>query len=216
AMVHDVYHNRAKAAIGPIPPGLLGYDPKGPRYRCNKTMAIRYFKKAWGGRVWQKGFRFTLTYNTGGDSRLAACEIMKRGVEALNPRFQIDLRGLDWPSYLAKAQQRLLPMFSRGWYGDYPDPHDFIFAFYDSNGRYPSAQGYSNPKMDGLISEAARELDPAKRARLYHEILRLGYEDEPSIVTVYPTATLAERSWVRGLVDNPVFLDVYYYPISKE
>ncbi len=215
AMVHDVYHGRAKAAIGPIPPGLLGYDPHGPRYRYDPAKAISYFKKAWGGQVWQKGFRFTLTYNTGGDSRLAACEIMKRGVEALNPKFRIDLRGLDWPSYLAKAEQRLLPVFSRGWYPDYPDPHDFVFAFYDSQGRYPLAQGYSNPEMDKLIARAARELDPRARARLYGEILRLGYEDEPSIVTVYPTGVLAIRKWVKGFVDNPVFLGAYYYPISK-
>jgi len=216
AMVKDVFHGRAELAVGPIPPGLLGFDPKGPRYRYDPAKAEAYFKKAWGGQVWQKGFRFTLTYNTGGESRLAACEILKRGVEALNSKFQINLRGLDWPSYLAKAQQRLLPVFSRGWYPDYPDPHDFAFAFYDSNGRYPSAQGYSNPRMDTLIAQAARELDPQKRARLYREILRLGYEDEPSIVTVYPTGVLALRAWVKGLVYNPVFLDAYYYPVSKE
>ncbi|MHB2026437.1 MAG: ABC transporter substrate-binding protein [Elusimicrobiota bacterium] len=216
ALVQDVFHGKAQAAVGPIPPGILGYDPRGPRYRYDPARAAAEFKKAWGGQVWQKGFRFTLTYNTGGESRLAACEILKRGVEAINPKFRVDLRGLDWPSYLARAQQRLLPVFSRGWSGDYPDPHDFVFAFYDSQGRYPSAQGYSNPAMDALIKGAARESSPSKRAVLYRRILRLGYEDEPSIVTVYPKGVLVMRDWVHGYVDNPIFLDAYYYPISKQ
>ena len=114
-------------ARGAIPPGMTGYSPTAPVYEYNRLRAEEYFRKAYGGEVWNKGFRFTLTYNNGSDIRQLACESLKRTVEALNPRFRIDLRGVDWPVYIDKAQNRKAPLFTRGWTGDYPDPHNFAF-----------------------------------------------------------------------------------------
>ena len=109
-----------------------------------------------------------------------------------------------------------MPVFSRGWVADYPDAHNFAYAFYHSAGRYPSAQGFSDPELDRLISQAAAEVSPMKRRQLYRRILRRGFEQAPSIVTVHPSGVYAMRDWVRGFYDNAVFMGVYYYPIRKE
>jgi peptide/nickel transport system substrate-binding protein len=69
--------------------------------------------------------------------------------------------------------------------------------------------------MDKLIEEAVATGSAVKRRALYHEILEIGFRDEPSIVTVRPSGVLALRDWVRGFYDNPVFLGLYYYPLSK-
>lgn len=215
AFVHDTFKGAAVRAKGPVPPGLPGYDPKQPYYTYDLKKAAEHLKKAWGGKVWDKGFRFTLTYNVGSDNREAACEILKKNVESLNPRFKIDLRGVEWAAYLDKAQNHEMPMFSRGWYADYPDAHNFVYAFYHSQGRYPSAQGFSDVELDALIEKAVGTLDRRERDRTYSRILKDGYELAPEIYTVHPRGVFAMREWVADFVDNPVWLGTYFYPLAK-
>ncbi|MBI4678367.1 MAG: ABC transporter substrate-binding protein [Elusimicrobia bacterium] len=213
--LRDTFKGTAARAKGPVPPELPGYDPGQPFFVHDAKKAEDHFRKAWGGQVWEKGFRFTLSYNVGGDLREAACQLMKRNVESLNPKFRVDLRGIDWPSFLDKAQRRMLPMFSRGWEADFADAHNFVYAYYHSAGRYPSALGFSNPELDELIEAAVREVSPAKRAALYRRILAKGYDEVPAIVTVHPRGVRSMRDWVRGFYANAVHMGNYYYPMSK-
>ncbi|PIP83580.1 MAG: peptide ABC transporter substrate-binding protein [Elusimicrobia bacterium CG_4_9_14_3_um_filter_62_55] len=215
AFINETFKGRAARARGPIPPGLPGYDPDGPMTTFDKKKAEAYFRKAWGGQVWKKGFRFTMTYNTGGDVREYACQILKKGVESINPKFKIDMRGLEWAAYLDRAQKRMMPLFSRGWTADYPDAHNFVFPYYHSKGRYPIAQGFKNETLDARIDEAVRTVDAQKRAGLYHEILKLGFEETPQLYTVHPPGVYAMRDRVRGFYDNAVFMGVYFYPLSR-
>jgi len=215
AFLKDTMKGSAKRAIGPVPPALLGYNPNGPRYELNLLEATNHFQRAWGGKVWRNGFKFTITYNTGSEERETPCRILKKNVESINPKFRVDVRGVDWPSFLDKAQKHMMPIFSRGWVADYPDPHNFVFAFYHSQGRYPSAQGFGDPDMDALIDEALREVDPVKRERLYWKIQEKGYDEAPDILTAYMTGAYALRTWVRGFYDNAAFKEVYFYPLSK-
>jgi peptide/nickel transport system substrate-binding protein len=216
ALLRDTFKGTARRALGPIPPSIPGHDPSQPHFTYDLKKAEEYLRRAWGGKAWEKGFKFTMTYNTGSENREAACQILKKNIESLNPRFRVDLRGVDWAAYLDKAQRRMMPVFSRGWVADYPDAHNFVYAFYHSAGRYPSAQAFSDPELDGLISLAAVEVSPKKRQALYKRVLRLGHERAPSIVTVHPAGVYAMRDWVKGFYDNAVFMGVYYYPIRKE
>ena len=215
ALRRDTFKDTAARAIGPIPPWVPGYDARQPRYDYDLKKAEAHLRKAWGGRAWDKGFKFTLTYNTGGEVREAAAQILKKGIEKLNPKFRVDLRGVDWANFVDKGQRRLMPLFARGWIADYPDAHNFIYAFYHSQGRYPSAQGFSDPELDAMIERAVSEPSRVKRELQYHKILARGAEDCPTIFTVHPAGVYALRTWVRGFVDNPVNLGVYYYPIEK-
>lgn len=215
AILRDTFKGTAARALGPIPPSVPGYDAAQPRYSYDPKKAEALLRKAFGGKVWDKGFKFTLTYNTGGEVREAAAQILKKGVEKLNPKFRIDLRGVDWANFVDKGQRRLMPLFARGWIADYPDAHNFIYAFYHSQGRYPSAQGFADPELDKLIEAAVAQASPAKRVALYKKVLARGYEDCPTIFTVHPSGVRAEREWVKGAVENPVNSGFYYYPIEK-
>jgi len=216
ALRRDAFQGTAARAIGPIPPGVFGFDPLQPRYDYDLEKAAALLKKARGGEIWAKGFKFTLTYNTGGETREAAAQILKKGVERLNPKFRVDLRGVDWANFIDKAQRRLMPLFARGWSADYPDAHNFVYAFYHSAGRYPTAQGFADPELDALIEQAVAAPAPPRRLQLYREILARGYDDCPTIFTVHPTGVFAMREWVRGFFDNPVYLGTYYYPLDKK
>lgn len=216
AFLKESMEGRGEAALGPAPAGLVKYDADFKRYAFDLKKSEEYFKKAWGGQVWDKGFKFTITYNTGGEMRQIASEILKRNVERLNPKFQIDLRGVSWPAFLEKTARRQMPMWARGWVADYADAHNFYFPFVHSRGRYALSQGYSNPKADKLIEQAVAQTDPAKRSALYKQVHNLMHEDAMQIYTVHPTGLWAVRSNVKGFTDNPVYMGIYYYPIYKE
>lgn len=215
AFLRDTLKGAGTRALGPVPPQLPGHDPRGAVYDMDLAKAGFYFRKAWGGKVWERGFKFTATYNSGSETREAPCRILKKNVESLNDRFRIDVRGVEWPSFLDKAQKRKMPLFSRGWTADYPDAHNFVFPFYHSQGRYASAQAFSDVRIDRMIEGALRELDPKKRERLYWEIQRRGHEEIPHILTAHPVGAYGLREWVRGFYDNAVFMGIYCHPLSK-
>lgn len=215
AFLKESMEGRAERALGPAPAGLVRYDSGFKQYDFDLQKAEEHFKKAWGGQVWEKGFKFTITYNTSGEMRQIASEILKRNVEKLNPKFQIDLRGVTWPAFLEKTARRQMPMWARGWVADYADAHNFYFPFLHSQGRYALSQGYKNPAVDKLIEQAVTETNQAKRNALYKQVHNLMYEDAMQIYTVHPTGLWAMNKKVKGFTDNPVYMGIYFYPMHK-
>ncbi len=207
---------RGQRAIGPAPQGLVPQDKTFRRYTFDLKKAEEHFKKAWNGQVWQKGFKFTITYNTGGEMRQIATEILKRNVEKLNPKFQIDLRGVTWPAFLEKTAKRQMPMWARGWVADFADAHNFYFPFLHSQGRYALSQGYANTQNDRLIEQAVAETNLHKRNALYKRLHNQMYEDAMQLYTVHPTGLWAMRQNVKGFTDNPVYMGIYFYPMYKQ
>lgn len=214
--LNESLKDKAERAYGPIPPGMEGYSKNIKHYEFNLKKAKEYFKKAYNGKLWEKGFKLTLNYNTGSDMRQIACEILKKNIESLNPKFKIDIKALDWAIYLEKTQNKKMPVFTRGWVGDYPDAHNFIFPFYHSNGRYPQAQGYSNKKLDKLIEQAVKLTNRNQRKKLYEEIVNYAQDEVIQIYTVHPYGVIAMRDNIKGFYNNPIHMGIYFYSLSKE
>src|SRR5207249_4838288 len=70
AYIRDAYQGKAIRSRGPIPANLFGYNQNQPLLPFDLEKAADSFKKALGGAVWAKGFRFILTYQRGFDDRL--------------------------------------------------------------------------------------------------------------------------------------------------
>lgn len=209
--VREALRGKATVAHGPIAKGLLGYNAKGPWYELSRDKAIAEFKEAWGGQVWERGFKFTLLYNSGNTSRQTAAQMMKEAAEAINPKFQITVQGVPWATYLPQYRGRQLPMYVLGWIADFADPHNFAQPFMSSNGAFTGRQGYKNAEADKLIEDAARETDPKKRAALYAKIEEIALRDIPTIYTAHALRFVVKRSWVRGWYHNPAFFVGYTY-----
>jgi len=218
--IRDVYQGKGTQATGCIPKTLPGHDPDAPRYTHDLQKAEAHFKRARGGTVWETGFHFTLTYNEGNVARQTLCQILKVNVEKLNPRFKIDIRPVQWSTFLDASEKKMLPMFTLGWQADFPDAHNFVFPMLHSQGNYPNQQGYKNPEIDRLIGQAILETDLEKRKALYSEILVLAYEDVPHLVILDRVMPRVQRTWVKGWYHNPTFPDAprasEFYPIYKE
>jgi peptide/nickel transport system substrate-binding protein len=219
AYVRDLARGKGKANNNLLPPGVLGYQDRPPKYRFDLKKAEEHLRKAWGGQVWDKGFKLAIVFNSGSAPAQSICQMIKKNVESLNPKFRIDIHVLQWSTYLEQSQQRKIPIFVGAWQADYPDPHNFVFPLLHSDGYFPTQQGYSNPELDKLIEQAVRTLDESKRAALYHKIQDLYEEELPSVQIADGARYRAARSWVKGSVFNPIFPDApygdYYYNLHK-
>ncbi|MBI5631180.1 MAG: ABC transporter substrate-binding protein [Elusimicrobia bacterium] len=218
--IKDVFGGKGVRARGAIPKSLPGYNPKQAIYSLDLGKAKEHFQKAWGGKVWSEGFRFTLVFNSGNSARQNLCQIMKRMIESVNPKFTVDVRAVEWPTFLDAITSSKLPIFVMGWNADYPDPHNFAFPLLHTHGDFPGRQKFSNPEFDKIIEAANRETNLAKRKQLYAKLQQLEYEFVPHMVFVEQYRYRTQRNWVKGWYHNPVFPDSpyggYYYPISKQ
>lgn len=220
AFIRDAYQGKGTQATGCIPKTLPGHDPEAPKYSYDLKKAEEHFKKAHGGKVWERGFKFTLTYNEGNIPRQTLCQIIKVNVEKLNPKFKIDVRPMQWSTFLDAQINAKLPIFTLGWNADFPDAHNFAFSFLHSQGAFPVRQGYKNTQIDRLIEQAVAETNLEKRKKLYSRMLALGHEDVPHLVLIDAVKYRTQRNWVKGWYHNPVFPESpyssYFYPIYKE
>jgi len=217
--IKDAWLGEAIQPKGPIVEGLLGVNPEQEVYRFDPKKAEEHFKKAWRGEVWKNGFKLTVLYNTGNVQRETATRIFEENIEALNPRFKIEVRPVDWPTYLRDLVTHKLTLFLVGWLADYPDPHNFVYPFMHSRGDFSGFQSYKNPIVDRLIAEGIKEVDPKKRKRIYYELQMIYYGDVPSIILTQALVRHYQRDWIHGWYWNPVIpggdTAGYFYAMSK-
>jgi peptide/nickel transport system substrate-binding protein len=215
SFIKDVLQNNGTQQNTVTIQGLLGYTDAAPRYSYDPEKASEFFKAAWEGQVWENGFTLPVFFNSGNTTRQQGLEIMKRGVEALNPKFKIEVRELQFSQILTQSSANQLTMWMGSWGADFADPHSFAQPFLDSNGNYPQNMAYSNPELDKLIAAAVLETDPDKRAAMYQEIAQLGFDETPEIPSHQPFDTHLEHGWVKGRTMNPILSSDYFYAMSK-
>jgi peptide/nickel transport system substrate-binding protein len=216
ANLSGAYAGKGVLPRGPIPQGLLGYDPAAPTPQTNKERATAEFKEASGGRVWSAGFKFTVPYTSSRAERQTGIQILKDDLAAINPKFQVDARPVQSSVFNALVFAHKNPLGVSGWFADYPDPHDFAQPYLASNGYYPTRYGYRNPDVDKLIDQAVGTPDPARRRALYRQITAVYNNDLPYMFVVQPVTFYPMRSWVRGWYYNAIFPGQYFYPLFKQ
>jgi peptide/nickel transport system substrate-binding protein len=82
------------------------------------------------------------------------------------------------------------------------DPDNF-YSLVLKSGAAINATGYSNPKADALIAQAASETNQAKRKALYTKLRKIVFDDVPLIFVHYETLNYLMRRNVQGSSINP-------------
>ena len=78
------------------------------------------------------------------------------------------------------------------------------------------AQSFGNADLDAMIDKAVRSTDKSERIKLYRQIQRVSYDTAAQIYTIHSPGVWVYRKEVKGFLDNPVFMGIYFYPIYKE
>lgn len=216
--VDNVTYKSGIQLRGPIAKGIPGYNMSTPLFTYNLTSAAAELQQT---PYWATGFNLTLYYNAGNTERRQGCLLLRQGLQALHDQkgagpISIQIRSLDWPSYLATFRAKGLPLFFLGWRADYADPDDYVVPFLRTGGLFASRMGYSNATLDRLIDAAAAELNQTKRDRMYQDLSTRAVVDDVPYLWVYQARSFhVERTWVRGFYFNPMLSGLDYQRLSK-
>ena len=213
--IRDAYRSKAVQARGPIPAVLFAHNPRQRPWPYSPAQAEAAFKRARNGEVWAKGFALSMAYTEGRNDRRTTCRLIKQGAEKLNALFHVDCRALPESRLLDEFRARRLPCFVYRWVLDYPDPHNAVEPFLHSRGFFAGPLGYSNPRADAMIDQAAAEIDPAKRKALYFELQAMAIYDAPAIFTVDSYNLVVRSAKVQGWLYHPIQPYGKLYEVTK-
>ncbi len=179
-----------------VPPGIEGYaSPDGLLF--NVREAQRLLAEA----GYSQGHNFPkieILYNTH-ETHQAIAEVIQNDWKR-NLGINVELRGLEWGTYL-ESQQKFQYMVSRaGWNADYDDPNTFLDMFL--TGGANNQTGWSNKKYDALVLGAAKETDAEKRLAMLAEAETLFVEELPILPIAFYMSKELVKPNVRGLSLN--------------
>jgi peptide/nickel transport system substrate-binding protein len=163
-----------------------------------------------------------LAYNEGNDTRRLASEILKAGIEAVNPKFTLALVNMPWPVLLNSRRQGVLPIYVGGWLEDFHDPHNWVHPFLHSEGGYGRVINLPDDmaaEFDAMIEEAAALTTVEERRPIYEEI-QLKAQEEAVVIWMYqPVGRYHLQESIKGFYFNPAYSGKtysYVYALSKE
>ncbi len=191
--------------------GLLGQSTTSPKYSYDPAKAATYFKKAFGGQVWEKGFTVSVIVKADSPAALRVVDVLKRGIESINPKFKVQAAELSRAERNQVLFDRSAPMQFNGWGVDYADPHNMFQPLVGGSSFFNSQTGYANPAVDRLIDQGIAETAPAKRAALYQKLGRLVWEDAALLPLYQGQNVKVQQNWVKG---RPLG-DEFFYGMSK-
>lgn len=233
AMIQESLSGEGIQAQGPILKDMMGYLKDAPApftydlAKCEEEFKLADVDKDGipagedDDDIWNKGMYFQIAYNTGNDTRLLGSEILKAGLEAVNPSFNVSVVGMPWPVMLESRRQGKLPVTVAGWVEDFHDPHNWVQPFLYSQGNMGRVMNL-NPELaasiDGMILAGAKETDVAKRTAIYEEIQKAATENAISIWMYQALDGVHFQKWISGYIFNPAFGNperAFFYGLTK-
>jgi len=179
-MIEYLWRGEAQAARSVLPEQSWAFNGDVPSYDHDPEKANRLLDAAGYRSV--NGIRFHITMKTSTDAntRLMVA-VMQQQLREVG--IALDIRSFEFATFFSDVTHGAFQMYGLRWIGGNEDPDIFEYAF-DSAKFPPNGANrgfYSNPKLDALIDQARREIDPNLRKPLYAEVQRILAEDVPYI-----------------------------------
>ena len=188
--LREVYGEMAELSIGPIPPGVLGYDAGERGYDYDPDRARALLQDA----GYDSGFETEVWWP---QSVSSAVECLKEDLAAVGIR--AEFRYVEPEEMERGLRLRTVPIAGRDWYADYPDPDNFTYVLFNSCNRDLFISTYSNEDVDRLTSEARSVMNREQRAGIYREVTKLLLEDAPCAFLAHRRSFVAHRSDLEGV-----------------
>jgi peptide/nickel transport system substrate-binding protein len=188
--LREVYGEMAELSIGPIPPGVLGYDAGERGYDYDPDRARALLQDA----GYDNGFDTEVWWP---QSVSSAVECLKEDLAAVGIR--AEFRYVEAEEMERGLRLRTVPIAGRDWYADYPDPDNFTYVLFNSCNRDLFISTYSNDEVDRLTGEARSVMNREQRDGLYREVTKLLLEDAPCAFLAHRRSFVAHRSDLEGV-----------------
>ena len=208
--VRVVRNGQAIEAQYPIPPGVVGHDPK---YRssirfdpagANQLLdAVGYRKGPDGWRNLPDGKPFTIRYASRPDSLGRQLdELWKKALDSISVRMEVQKD--KFPELLKLERQCKLMMRTASWIADYPDADNFMQLLYGKNIGQNNNGCAKIPEYDKLYEQTTRMPPSDERDRLYHEMTRLIEVYAPWRLDVLTYRNMLVSPRVQGYKKHPI------------
>jgi len=166
-----------EVAQGPIPPGMIGYNPSLVGYTYDINQAEVLLSQA----GYPDGFSTDLYFNENAGHRFIA-EKIKMYLAQIG--VDVEIHGMEWTIYLAMITEGELPFFRLGWISDTPDPTDLLYGLYHTEGGGNYVH-YYNLIVDSQIEQAWEIIDEASFIQLIQQTEITIVEEAPAIFLYY-------------------------------
>jgi peptide/nickel transport system substrate-binding protein len=207
AAVDTIFQGFAKPAAGPIPStDPVFHTGELPRYSFDPRRAEAVLDEA-GYRKGADGMRFALKIVPAPffEQTRRIGDMMRQSLRQVG--IDASIQNTDLAGYFAAVYRERNFDLTSGVYAYRQDPAISTTVLYGSGTPagvpFSNQRGYASPEMDGLLREAAAQLDADKRIALYRRFQELAMTDLPLIPFVeFPLVSVASRR-LRGHHDNP-------------
>jgi oligopeptide transport system substrate-binding protein len=115
---------------------------------------------------------------------------------------RVELRPLEWKTYLAEMSALNYDFIRGSWVGDYDDPMTFLDCFLSDSGN--NRTGWKEVRYDRLLQAAAAEVDPQRRFGILREAETLLVTEAVPVTGLYSHVGLyaADPRKVGGIWPN--------------
>ncbi len=162
-----------------VPPGAGGYEP--PPGLTRDVEAARELLAQAGFPGGDDFPRISYLYSEGSANEAIAVELQAMFARDLGIR--VDLHRQEWKVYLSSMSRVDYDFCRSTWVGDYNDPNTFLSLFVSGNGN--NRTGWTSPRYDALIADAAKEPDVEARKAIFREAEHLLISEEAPICPLY-------------------------------
>ena len=160
------------------------------------------------------GFSCRLWYESGNPVLEPTASAIQFDLAQIGVKAQ--LNPVTLPAFLDSSERRKTVQSGiSGWSQDFPDPSDYLDTQF--NGNKITDEGcnnlsfYNNSVVNGLLTDAAICIDPAKRLGMYRTCEQDILNDAPYIPLFYQRVFALHQPWLHGVRLHPV----YYFRFER-
>lgn len=201
-MIEYLWRDEATPAKSILPTQSWAYNGDVPDYQHNPEQASTLLDAAGYPEVNGVRFHITMKTSTDANTRLMVA-VMQQQLRKVG--IVLDIRSFEFATFFSDVQHGAFQMYGLRWIGGNEDPDIFEYAFHSS--KFPpngaNRDYYFNPRVDALIDQARRQVDPKARKPLYAEVQEILARDLPYIDLWYLDNVLVHTKRVRNLTLNP-------------
>ena len=205
-IIRGVLLGLGRVCTGPFLPESWAYNKEVDYVKYDPQKARMLLKEAgWedvdGDGILEKDsdkFSFTIITNQGNEQRKMVAEIMQRRLREVG--IEVRIKIIEWSAFVSEfIDKRRFDAVILGWGLSLdPDMYDIWHSSKTKEGEF-NFVGYSNPEVDRLLLEGRRTFDQAERAKIYHQIHEILYEDQPYLFLYVPEALPIVHSRFKGI-----------------
>lgn len=192
-IIDGIMNGNAVPAVGPIAPGVFGFDESVTPMPYDPDRAKELLAEA----GYPNGFSTTIWTNDNAQ-RIQTAEYLQSKLSDIGIDLRIEV--LEWATYLDDTANGRHDMFILGWSTPTGDADYALYALFHSKnqGATGNRSFLSDARLDDLLDRGRMEADPDVRREIYREAQELLVELAPMLYTHYTIQLTGTRNEVEG------------------